>query len=198
MPVLLVDRDPVLVSIDQQRLADLGIPSAVIHDHAESFYGPRGVMWLSLAVPEGWQEALPDELPVQEEWDAAAWEQAQQDSSNERPEHSRPISITACIGCGVVLAGLCWIGIDGAPLAGRMYELSKEPGATPFQDRIVWLHLQNAIPLLGLGAVCGSLASAIGQCLGSSVGRVLLAALLAFFYYGFPLLFAALIAYFSD
>lgn len=183
MPVLLVDRDPVLVSIDQQRLADLGIPSEVVHDHAAGFYGPRGIMWAALVVPDGWQDALPDELPVPEEWDDEMWARAENDSSEEMPEHARPVQIGDSMMAGLVAAFFFWCPFLLTTIATVIYQGAR---ARPALHE----YLPNAIhalpPLLLTGLVGGLVAPEIGRRLSLKEGLIAIAWIVVAIYFNFP------------
>ncbi|MGC4013783.1 MAG: hypothetical protein QM755_04585 [Luteolibacter sp.] len=183
MPVLLVDRDPMLISIDQQRLADLGIPSAVVHEHSAGFYGPRGVMWAALVVPEGWQDALPDDLPVQEEWDAELWARAESDDTAERPEHARPVSIHDSLMASMVVAFLFWCPFLLMTFAAIAHESSK---SRPIPRGHIPNAFEALLPVVVMGLVGGLLAPQIGRRLRTEEGLLTISWIVVAMYFNLP------------
>jgi len=184
MPVLLVDRDPVLVSIDQQRLADLGIPSEVVHDNAAGLYGPCGIMWAALVVPEGWQDELPEDLPVQSEWDDEAWALAENDSSEERPEHARPVEMDDCVIAGLVSAFFVWCPFFVMAVTSIIH------GQQRGSHRVSPQYVPNAIgafsALLVIGVIGGLLTPGIGRRLRLEEGRLTFGWLVVALYFNLP------------
>jgi len=197
MPVLHVDRDPVLISIDRQRLADLGIPSEPGHECMASFYGLLGIMRPVLIVPEGWETMLPDKLPVQEEWNEAEWEGAMDDSTNELLAHRRPVPLMARIHAA---AAVCVI-VGGITLAFQLigmvvYELFKSRhdifGDVPPHEGIIPEAVFMAVGILLLSPIFGCLSLVAGKVLRHPYGIQVVAFLVLFFLYNPVLAIATL------
>lgn len=185
MPVLPVYRDPVLISIDRQRLNDLGIPAEPGHECLSTFYGAFGVITPVLIVPEGWQDALPDGEP-EVEWNMAEWEAAENDSADERPEHSRHISLHDAIATGAILGAVAWLISDAPGLIQHFYALSENGGLGRSGDPVLIESLTRAIYPIALGAGAGATAPVLSRLFRNRRSFHLLACLFFFVYYIAP------------
>lgn len=187
MPILPVYRDPMLISIDRQRLNDFGIPAEPGHENLFAMWGAFGVITPVLIVPQGWQDALPD-TPPEEEWDLTAWEAASHDSSNERPQHSSHLSSGTTIGVAVLLGALAWLISSGPTLIFYFHELSKAPQSSHENDSVLMENLIMFPLIIALTAAAGACAPALGKLFRNQPSMWLIAGLAFFFIYILPVI----------
>lgn len=162
MPVLLTERDPVLISIDLQRLEDLGIPAVAGHESVNTLYGVFGVMRPVILVPPGWVDVLEEHGPIETEWDEDAWARACEDDSAE-VQPDAPLPLGAGMAIGTLLAAGCWLALDGVDCISLLYQGSKAIAYSPLQDTTVIGHLKALLPMVLIGAVAGGLAPLVNR-----------------------------------